>query len=323
MLARSLLRSRAGRVLGSRSAAALPDLLVRLKSTEVEKADPNDPGPGFIDKYQLTDASRWVPLSIAGFGAATATGLYTWNEESQLLGLFALFCGTIYANGAPIGKMFDEGANAILKEQQELEDKQIDAAKAVRGAHAQNEGIDADMAAIMEAQQALMAQVAVAKSSQLKHLLREQIVGNLSAVVELEEMNTARLQSEMVNAATEKVLGAWTAEGSADLKDSAMSAALAALADPEAKPASDTVGVMYVKAFGDIRSKIEANSGSDVALSPAQQTETMDAVKSLLGKRGLMPTAADLSSQGLSDAQAAEIVAQQAAALAPVSSIKM
>lgn len=273
---------------------------------------------------QLTDPTRWVPITVVGFGAATAGGFYHWNEESQLLGLFALFCGTIYAKGGgAIAGMFDESSRAILTEQQALEDKAIDATKAVRDAHAANAGIDADLSSVMGAQAVLMAEVSAAKTNEMKHVLREQIVGNLEAIIELEEMNAARLQTEMVNSATEQVLAAWSAEGADKLKDAALAASLAALKDPTAKVASDTVGEMYVKSFADIRATAEANAGKAVELTPEQQAATADAVRALLSKRGLLPTEADLVEQGASAEEIAASAAAQAAALKPLTSVSL
>ena len=46
------------------------------------------------------------------------------------VGLFVLFVGTIYSQGGDaIGKMFDDTADAILKEQTAMEDAQIESVK--------------------------------------------------------------------------------------------------------------------------------------------------------------------------------------------------
>jgi hypothetical protein len=259
---------------------------VRFSSSEV---DNTDPGPGFIDKFKLWDATRWVPLSIAGFGIATATGMYHWNEESQLLGIFALFAGTCYAQGAPLGKMLDDGSDAMLKEHHAIEDKMIDATKEVKEAHEMNADIDADLAAVLDAQKALIAEIAVAKANKRKHLFRTKLIGDLDALIELDEMNSARMQRDMVNQATEQVLSSFSgAEGGA-LKGAAMKSALAALKDPKSAPAN-IVGELYTKAFAETRARVEANAGKEVKLSAEQQASAMETVRATLSKRNYAAT---------------------------------
>eukprot|EP00924_Labyrinthula_sp_SR-Ha-C_P007450 augustus_masked-scaffold_24-processed-gene-3.44-mRNA-1 protein AED:1.00 eAED:1.00 QI:0/-1/0/0/-1/1/1/0/252 len=86
----------------------------------------SDLPPTFIEKYNLSDPTRFVPLTAAGFLTASATGLYHWDAESQMLGLFMLFVGTIYSQGgAAIAEYFDSSSKQLLDEIHEMENKQI------------------------------------------------------------------------------------------------------------------------------------------------------------------------------------------------------
>src|SRR5262245_45977347 len=53
--------------------------------------------PTLIEKYRLDDPTRWIPLTVGSLGAASLVGLYHWDAESQMLGLFILYVATIYS----------------------------------------------------------------------------------------------------------------------------------------------------------------------------------------------------------------------------------
>lgn len=83
-------------------------------------------GEGIIDKYKLYEPSRYVPLTVGWFSAMSMAGLYHFNEETQLLGIFCLFVGTVYAKGGDaIGAFLDQQGDTILKEQNDIERQMI------------------------------------------------------------------------------------------------------------------------------------------------------------------------------------------------------
>lgn len=91
------------------------------KAAEVIKKD-----SGFLG----TGLSSWYALPVAMVVAVPAIK-FEWliiNEEFQLAAVFVAFCVTLYTQGGDaIAKAFEEKSDAILKEQNEAEDKVIQA----------------------------------------------------------------------------------------------------------------------------------------------------------------------------------------------------
>ena len=65
---------------------------------------------GFDLWKTLSNPLYGLPIGGIAAASAVANGFYVINEETQLLGLWVLFVGTVYHNfGGAIGEFFDEG----------------------------------------------------------------------------------------------------------------------------------------------------------------------------------------------------------------------
>jgi hypothetical protein len=263
--------------------------LLRLLSTNTTSATtpsltrPGEPPlePGFVEKYQLSSPSRFVPISIGAALFSTATGLYHWNAESQILGLFILFTGTIYAKGGnALGKMLDETSQAILKEQNALEDAQIEATKLAIAAHERQTAVYKDIQQIFEGQKGLMDIIVATSTKRVKHDVRNKTVRLLDNLVAVEQTSSERLQKDLVEAATKRVQAVFSKAKPA-LKAKALNQALKMLKNPKAKPANkkDLVDAAYSKYFAAFRKKSEGLKNKPVQLDAATQAQAAEAAK--------------------------------------------
>jgi len=250
---------------------------------ELEKAPL---GPSFIEKYSLNEPSRFVPLTVAGFGMASATGLYHFDPESQLLALWVLFCGTIYSRGGPIiAASLDEMKEAIQKEQNELEDKEIDGVKATIAAHKMQEEVFEDLTQLFEAQKGIQAELATTAENQLKHQVRDAVVSRLNSMAALEQKYADELRSEVVAKATDSVRATYSSDSS--LKSSALANAIAALGNPEKAKKDTTVGDLYSKYLKGFSSKVASAQGKEVELSAADKAAIKETLGTILRREGV------------------------------------
>uniref|UniRef100_A0A7S3V2W9 ATP synthase subunit b n=1 Tax=Aplanochytrium stocchinoi TaxID=215587 RepID=A0A7S3V2W9_9STRA len=261
-------------------------VLVRTIHGSVPSRKEQDPlPPSIMEKYQLHDPTRWVPLTVGGFGLATATGLYHWDAESQMLGLFVLFVGTVYSQGGHIiGKFFDDTADAILKEHQALEDAQIDAVKLALDAHKRQTAVYEDIKMIFEGQKVLMDEVVDAAGKRLKHEVRANFVRKLETVADAEAAAGASLQGSMVDSATEYVSNAYKSD-EGNLTSNALNSALAAIADPS--QSKDEVGDIYKAYFAKARKNWEDAHGKEVDLDAATIEAATEAMAAAAKRDGL------------------------------------
>lgn len=243
--------------------------------------------PTFSQRYQLYEPSRWVPLTVGGFGLASATGLYHWDAESQMLGLFVLFVGTIYSQGGDaIGKMFDDTADAILKEQTAMEDAQIESVKTGIEAHKNQMGIYADIEQIYKAQMSLLTSVTEASSLRLQHECRDNFVRKLDTLVKAEEDSIDNIRKNLVEHATAAVREAYIS-GDASLKTNALANALDAIKDPS--KAKDEIGGLYTDYLKQFKKRVDESAGKEFELTPKQAEEVADNVNSIARRDGLQP----------------------------------
>lgn len=219
---------------------AIPQLSVNLReihatsSKNKEKQEEPLP-PTLIEQYKLDQPSRWVPLLLGSFGLASATGLYHFDSETQMLGLFALFVGTIYSQGGEaIGKFFDETSDAILKEQLAVEEAQIKAVKTALEAHQKQAGIYGNIKEIIEAQKEIIDEIGEAAQMRLKHEVRDNFVRKLDTVVDMQNKVNSSVREALINNATMAVRESFIS-GDPKLKEDALTNALAAIQNPEAQ----------------------------------------------------------------------------------------
>lgn len=257
---------------------------VTTKFSEEEKAavTAEEEGGDFDIVATLSNPFYGVPIGGLAAATAVATDFYIINEETQLLGLWCLFVGTIYHNfGADVGEYFDSVGDAVLKEQNAQEDAIIESMRVTADAHKHRLDILDDLTMIRDAQNEILETIVATKSNQLKHELRDKVVMRLDALKQLEQSVTAGVQATMVNAATEKV------RGNVDtMKKAALDSAFAAIADPTAA-GSDPVANEYNAVIKAFAKKAAAAKDTPIELTAAEQAEVEDELRAMIRKEGL------------------------------------
>jgi hypothetical protein len=242
---------------------------------------------GIVDKYKLNDPTRFVPIALGAGVFSTLTGLYHFNAESQILGLFILFTGTVYAKGGDaIGRMLDDTADAILKEQNALEDAQIAATKLVVEAHKRQATVFSDIQEIFEGQKSLMDQIVASHNLKLKHEVRNRIARQLEHAAVVDEQFFQGVKSKMVDAATDYVRSSFEDYDDEELKAKALNASLAQMKDRKAvgqTPVADLFQSFFVKT----KSELAALKTAEVSVSAAEQEEALEVARAAARRDGL------------------------------------
>lgn len=239
------------------------------------------PEEGFFSA-SLGDWPRAVPLGALLSVPFIANNWYIMNEETQILGCFCLFTGSIYSLfGDAIGAHFDEDGKAIMAEANALEDINIAAVDAVKEAHATRATVGADVAAIGEASKELMVEIAAAKTLQLKHEVRADFVRKLDYIVSQENALRESLQTSVTAAATASVKASVDEKMRAD----AFAAAMDALAG---KPAGkDAVADAYTSFISNFGKNLAAAKDVEYDLPKDVVSDIQDDMNALLRREGL------------------------------------
>jgi len=242
---------------------------------------------GFIDKYKLNEPSRFVPISLGAGVFATVTGLYHFNAESQILGLFILFVGTSYAKGGDaIGKMLDDLSDSILKEQNALEDAQIAATKLVIDAHKRQASVFTDIKDIFEGQKTVMDQIVATYNLKLKHEVRNRIARQLEHAAVVDEQFQNSLKSKMIEAASEYVRSNFENEDDKDLKAKALNASLAAMKDRKAGGQSP-VADLFTSFFVQTKGELAQLKNTPITVDAAVKEEALEVARAAARRDGL------------------------------------
>jgi hypothetical protein len=198
-----------------------------------------------------------------------------------------LFTGTVYAKGGDaIGKMLDDVSDAILKEQNALEDAQIAATKLVIGAHKRQAMVFDDIKHIFEGQKALMDQIVSIHSLKLKHEVRDRIARQLEHAAVVDEQFQNGLKSKMIEAATEYVRASFENEEDKDLKAKALAASLAAMKDRKAGSQSP-VGDLFTSFFVKTKSELAQIKNTPIPVDAADKEEALEVAKAAARRDGL------------------------------------
>jgi len=227
-------------------------------------------------------------LAFGGGLAATLSGYYVWNAESQILGLFVLFAGTVYLQGgSAIGKFLDDQADTIQKEQNLLEDAQIAATKLAIEAHQKQATVFGDIQAVFEGQAGLMNMIVQTQSNKLKHDIRNKTVRQLDHLITAQQTAKARYERELVEKATVSVRKVFSSPKAAKIKAKALENALAILKDPKAVSQKDPVSALFSKYFAVVKKKADKVKGKDVTLSVKAKAAGLEAAKAVARRDGL------------------------------------
>ena len=271
---------RASRAQAARSLHATP-----VSRNDAEAADAvveEEASEGFFSA-SLGDYNRAVPLGALFSIPFIANNWYIMNEETQILGCFCLFTGSIYSLfGDAIGAHFDEDGKAIMAEHNAIEDANIAAVDTVKDAHVIAATAAEDVAAIGAATKVLQAEIAKAKTAELKAEVRANFVRKLDSIVAQEAALRDSLQASVVDAAAAHVTAQFAdGKGSADAFQSAMDALAGKPAGEDAVSAAFT---SYLKGFGD---RLAGAANQDTALPEDVVAAVQDDMDALLRRENL------------------------------------
>mmetsp|Transcript_20153 Transcript_20153/g.35822 ORF Transcript_20153/g.35822 Transcript_20153/m.35822 type:complete len:305 (-) Transcript_20153:49-963(-) len=258
--------------------------------------------PSLAEKYQLTDPTRYVPLTVGGFTFGWATGLYHFDPETQLLALWVLFCGTVYSRGGPIiAEMLDGMSADILAAQQKAEEAEIAAVRAALEANQRQAGLFSDVETLFKAQTETLDKLVAASPDMMAHRVRDTYVKKLDSVVALENKVSESTQKALVENATKYVKEAYLTGEDTSLKNNAMVAALNALSNPKDATRDASVGNLYKKYFATFGEKVKQNAGKETEIPKELAAELQEFVESAARREGLdasafkMPAKASLT----------------------------
>ena len=157
--------------------------------------------PTFIEQYKLDDPTRWVPISVGSLIVASSVGLYHWDAESQMLGLFVLFVGTVYSQGgAAIAKYFDDEADAIQQEFTDAENERITVVKDRIKSLNRYKTVEEDMAEYVALMKSLRTGLIEAAPLSFEHRKRDFFANKLEKIIKVE----AEVRENMNKALIEK-----------------------------------------------------------------------------------------------------------------------
>jgi len=232
------------------------------------------PGP-------LADIRVQLPLGFLAAIPALQTQVFVLSEETQLLGCFMVFVGTVYSQaGDAIGKMLDAKGETIIAEHNAQEEVVIKAMRSVIESHEKKLSLVNDMQTVYGTQAELLNMLASAKSMELQYAVREDIVKKLDYLVQREEMSRATRQTRLVEAAAAAVTDSFASK--AELQAKALDEALATIAGSK-KAGSDVIGDMFVQYFKTYVDGVKASNKEEEI--PAEILELANAEVLALRKR--------------------------------------
>lgn len=225
------------------------------KAAEVIKKD-----SGFLG----TGLSNWYALPV-GMVVAVPAIKFEWliiNEEFQLAAVFVAFCVTLYTKGGDaIAKAFEEKSDAILKEQNDAEDKVIQALQEqltfLRASGNMVEDFEAINAIREETYQKLN------EAGKVKPLydFKAQVEKLLNMIAQEEASVGEKTKIALLKEATESIYGEFAS--SKQLKKAALDSAIASLKGDKAIDPVQGAFINFFKAKAKSVTKEEAAKESE------------------------------------------------------------
>mmetsp|Transcript_41317 Transcript_41317/g.83397 ORF Transcript_41317/g.83397 Transcript_41317/m.83397 type:complete len:298 (-) Transcript_41317:21-914(-) len=246
----------------------------------------------------LSDIRVQLPLGFIAAIPLIQNQIFILNEETQLLGCFMVFVGTMYSQaGDTIGKALDAKGEAVISEHNAQEEIAISAVRSVLAAHEQRLTLVEDMKIVYDAQSELLGTLASAKSMELQYMLRADIIKKLDYISLKEEGLKTNLQSSLVTKVTAAVTKSF--EESEQLRKVALFQGLATICDPAYKHKEDVVACTFNDMFQGYAKDIASKSGTTVDI-PEDIIEYANAEILALRKRSGDDNT-DLSGLGFAD----------------------
>ena len=239
----------------------------------------------------LQDSRVQFPIAFLLAIPAVQMQWFVLNEETQLLGCFMVFVGTMYSQaGDAIGTALDAKGASVIAEHNAQESITINAAKAVVEAHYAKLSLVEDMKMVHSAQAELLSALSTAKSMELQYQCRADIVKKLDYLVMKEESASMALQEKLVSNAAATVTAEFAA--SKDMQAKALGEALDTIADPASKSGTDVVGGMFTGYFKGYKEAVLGSTG-EVEIPGAVLAAAADEIINLRKKNG--DSSADLT----------------------------
>jgi len=194
--------------------------------------------------------SNWFALPIAMTLAVPAIK-FEWlliNEEFQLAAVFVAFCVTFYTQGGDlVHKSLEEKGDAILKEQNEVEDKVIEALEKQLTLLKSNANIVEDFEAINAIREETYVKLNDAGKVKPLHDFKGQMEKMLSMIAQEETSVSEKMKTELLKNATADVHQQFASNK--QLKKSALDSAIAAIKGDTkgADPVQQAFGAYFKK----------------------------------------------------------------------------
>lgn len=264
-----------------------------LRAAEEEAAVDAAPKESFLETIQH-------PMIMAPLFGLVAIGpignhMYHFDAETQLLGLFALFVGTVASQGGEaIGKMIDGETGAIIGEINAQEDAVIEQMELMMKKTEQFIQVQKDLGEVLAAQRGLVFDTLDARTLQMKHAYRNQYVAMLDAVLLAEERKADSVKVQLLASAESHVRKEVAKPA---VRDATLKQALDVI---EGKTVStDIVGKLYADYFDQFSADLEKNANNALALT-VDDDEIADGARNLATRFNF----------ALTDAQIADAVRQ-------------
>mmetsp|Transcript_11902 Transcript_11902/g.14866 ORF Transcript_11902/g.14866 Transcript_11902/m.14866 type:complete len:303 (+) Transcript_11902:141-1049(+) len=226
-----------------------------------------------------TGLSEWYALPI-GLTAAIPIVHYDWyviNEETQLAAVFIAFCVAFYTHGGDIVyKSLHEQGEAILKEQNEVEDKVIEALEEKLAYLKDNSNVVEYFEAINAERAQAYERLNAAGAIKPQHDFKAQIERALNMIAQEEasvaEKKKMALLADATASVTEKFIGEKA------LKKAALDAAIANIKG-SSKKGSDPVRDAFIQFFKETGAAAQkTDDGSEEAAQRAAMVAKLNAV---------------------------------------------
>lgn len=200
----------------------------------------------FAEAIGLKSGWTWGPLVGASMVTAVSTEMYVLNSETFVMLCLGGAGFLAWLNAAPmVGAWYKEETAAILKAQNDAEDKHIAACQTFVSRAGGSATLEADIAAAFSERAALVSAEVVAKAHKERMATRAEFVRRLDQMVNIKADEENQMFKDLL--AEAEVFVAKAAQEDA-FKKEALAYAIAALADPKKAPV-DPAGKLYQKFF--------------------------------------------------------------------------
>jgi Mitochondrial ATP synthase B chain precursor (ATP-synt_B) len=221
-----------------------------------------------------------IPVGVAAAVPILQFQWYMPNEETLLASTFLGFCVVAYTQGGQlIANSFKEESNAMLKAQNEAEDKVIAKLEETVEYMKLTENIVSDYKEVYDLTEASYAKLNEAGKIKPQHDLKAQMEKILNVMANEEQSSYEKAKIAMMSEATQAVMKEFLTNK--ELKNAALSNAVAKLTGKEGASGADPVQAAFVKFFKEKTQAAKASDdGSEEKAARAAMLAKMNAIAS-------------------------------------------